>query len=50
MKLLINFLEGIDNYPKDDFNKNNLIDKIPQPEIIYKTDKYTIYGAGKLYN
>lgn len=46
--LLLNYLQGNDNYPKNDFNKNNLIDKIPKPEIIYK-DKYTIYGAGKLY-
>ena len=46
--LLLDYLQGNDNYPKNDFNKNNLIDEIPKPEIIYK-DKYTIYGAGKLY-
>ena len=50
MQLLIDLLEGNDNYAKDDFNKNNLISNIPQEEIIYKTDKCTIYGAGKLYN
>ena len=27
---------------------NNLIDNIPEPEIIYSKN-YTIYGAGKLY-
>lgn len=48
VQLLINLLEGTDNYPNNDFNKNNLIDTIPQSEIIYKTKKYTIYGAGKL--
>ena len=48
MKLLINFLEGIDNYPKDDFNKNNLIKNIPQPEIIYNDGRLIVYGAGKL--
>ena len=48
LALLIDLLEGTDNYPNNDFNKNNLIDTIPQSEIIYKTEKYTIYGAGKL--
>ena len=47
--LLVDLLHGKDNYPKDDFNKNNLIDDIPKPEIIYKNSKYTVYGAGKLY-
>jgi hypothetical protein len=47
-QLLKDLILGTDNYPKNDFNKNNLIDKIPEPEIIYK-DGYTIYGAGKLY-
>ena len=40
-------IEGKDNYPPQDFNKNNLIKDIPKPSIIYKKD-YTIYGAGKL--
>ena len=46
--LLKNLILDKDNYSKDDFNKNNLIDTIPKPEIIYN-DKYTVYGAGKLY-
>jgi hypothetical protein len=49
IKLLIDLFEGEDNYPENDFNKNNLIKEIPKPKVIYKTDKYTIYGAGKLY-
>lgn len=47
-QLLKDLILGIDNYPKNDFNKNNLIDNIPKPEIIY-SNNYTIYGAGKLY-
>lgn len=47
-QLLKDLILGIDNYPKNDFNKNNLIDDIPEPEIIYSKG-YTIYGAGKLY-
>ena len=47
-KLLKNLILGQDNYPKDDFNKNNLIKSIPKPTIIYQKD-YTIYGAGPLY-
>lgn len=46
--LLKDLILGKDNYPKEDFNKNNLIDNIPDAEIIYN-DKYTVYGAGKLY-
>lgn len=38
-----------DVYSKKDFNKNNLIKTIPQPEIIYKDNNIEIYGAGKLY-
>ena len=48
-QLLKDLILGVDNYNKEDFNKNNLIDNIPQPIIIFKNDKYTIYGAGKLY-
>ncbi len=47
-QLLKDLILGTDNYPKDDFNKNNLIDNIPDPEVIYKNN-VTIYGAGKLY-
>ena len=48
-QLLKDLILGVDNYNKEDFNKNNLIDNIPQPIIIFKNDKYTIYGAGELY-
>lgn len=48
-QLLIDLLNGIDNYPKNDFNKNNLLcgwENI-KPEII--CDNYEIvYGVGKL--
>ena len=27
----------------------NLIEAIPKAEIVYKDDRFTIYGAGKLY-
>lgn len=47
-KLLKDLILGEDNYPKDDFNKNNLIDSIPEPEIIYNENGSIIYGAGKL--
>lgn len=47
-QLLKDLIEGKDNYPPQDFNKNNLLDFIPRPCIIYKKD-YTVYGAGKLY-
>jgi len=46
--LLLSLLNGVDNYSKEDFNKNNLINKIPKPEIIYSKE-YTVYGAGKLW-
>ena len=48
-QLLKDLILGRDNYPKNDFNKNNLINNIPEPEIIYQNDGYFIYGAGKLY-
>ena len=47
-QLLKDLILGVDNYPKDDFNKNNLINKIPQPEIIYNDSRLVIYGAGFL--
>lgn len=46
--LLKDLILGIDNYPKDDFNKNNLIDTIPEPQMIYQDCKITVYGAGGL--
>lgn len=48
-KLLIDLINGIDNYNPNDFNKNNLIDNIPKPKLIYKDDRLHVYGAGKLY-
>lgn len=48
ISLLIELIQGADNYPINDFNKNNLITNIPEPELIYDK-KYHIYGAGKLY-
>lgn len=47
-QLFKDLILGIDNYPKNDFNKNNLIDTIPNAEVIYKDNNYTIYGAGKI--
>lgn len=46
-QLLKDLINGQDNYPKNDFNKNNLLENIPEPTVIYK-DRYTIYGAGPL--
>ena len=47
--LLKSLILGTDLYPKQDFNKNNLITKIPKAVIIYKDARHTLYGAGKLY-
>ena len=48
--LINNLIQGIDNYPKNDFNKNNLIKNIPIPELIHISNRdYHVYGAGKLY-
>lgn len=46
-QLLKELILGNDNYPKNDYNKNNYLN-IPKPAVIYKDDKYTLYGAGKL--
>lgn len=46
-ELLLQLLNGFDNYPKNDFNKNNLLDCIPEPTIIYNKD-YIVYGSGPL--
>lgn len=46
-QLLLELIQGVDNYPINDFNKNNF-GPIPEgPEIIC-TNPYIIYGAGKL--
>ena len=47
-QLLKDLILGIDNYPKNDFNKNNLIKSIPKPKIIYDDGRLVIYGAGEL--
>lgn len=47
-QLIKSLILGIDNYPKNDFNKNNFL-TIPEPELIHTTKRgYHIYGAGKL--
>ena len=48
-RLLKDLILGKDNYNSNDFNKNNFIEQIPKPIIVYKDKKYTVYGAGKLY-
>lgn len=48
MKLLKDLIFGIDSYPKNDWNKNNLINGSPSSTIIYKTTNLTIYGVGSL--
>ena len=48
ISLIINLINGIDKFPKNDFNKNNLIDIIPKPEIIYSDKRLNVYGAGPL--
>ncbi|MEE3344816.1 MAG: hypothetical protein VZS44_12030 [Bacilli bacterium] len=47
--LILDLLKGIDNYNPNDFNKNNLIDIIPKPKLIYNDNRLHVYGAGKLY-
>ena len=49
-QLLKDLILGIDNYPKEDFNKNNLIITVPKSTLIYTSNRgYHVYGAGKLY-
>lgn len=49
LNLAKQLVQGYDYYNKNDFNKNNLLDFIPKAEIVYKSNYYTIYGAGLLY-
>ena len=49
IELVQNLILGNDMFPPKDFNKNNLIKNIPNPEIIYNENRYLVYGAGKLY-
>lgn len=46
-QLLKDLILGKDCYDKRDFNKNNFLN-IPESEIVYKDNSYTVYGAGKL--
>lgn len=48
IELLKNLILENDLYPKNDFNKNNLINDIPNPEIIFDDKRLQIYGAGFL--
>ena len=48
IRLLVSLIKGKDLYNKNDFNKNNLIDIIPKPEIIYDNGRLIVYGAGFL--
>ena len=45
IQLLKDLINGYDNYPKNDFNKNNFL-QIPKPFKIF--DRFTIYIAGPL--
>lgn len=46
---IISLINGLDLFNKNDFNKNNLESNIPDSEIIYKDENYTIYGPGPLW-
>ena len=48
-RLLLDLLQGIDNFPKQDFNKNNINNPIPKPQLIYNDNRLHVFGAGKLY-
>ena len=48
-QLLKDLISGVDNYPVNDFNKNNLIQNIPIPEVIYKDNNYHYIWCWKTY-
>lgn len=48
-ELVVKLLQGIDEFCNIDFNKNNLIEIIPKPELIFNDSNLHVYGAGKLY-
>lgn len=48
-QLLNDLILGVDNYPKEDFNKNNLIIHVPESVEYINNRGYHIYTAGKLY-
>ncbi len=49
INLLLDLIcNNLDNYAKDDFNKNNLLPNIPKLELIFNDGRLNIWGAGKL--
>lgn len=48
-KKILNLIHGKDEFNIKDFNKNNLINDIPKPVLIYDNINCHVYGAGKLY-
>ena len=46
---MLKLLQGTDEFCKIDFNKNNLIEVVPKPELIFSDLNLHVYGAGKLY-
>ena len=48
INLLKNIILGEDKYPKDDFNKNNLISTIPKSILLFDDGRLQVYGAGEL--
>lgn len=49
-QLLVDLLNGIDNYPICDFNKNNLLDGFDKVKPVIINSVYeTVYGVGQLY-
>lgn len=48
-QLLLQLINGNDLYNSFDFNKNNLLENIPKPTLIYNDGRLRVYGAGKLY-
>lgn len=48
IELIIELINGNDLFSTNDFNKNNLIEKIPEPTIIYSDGRLNVYGTGPL--
>lgn len=48
IELVISLINGKDLYNKTDFNKNNLISNIPNPEVVFDDGRLVVYGAGFL--
>ena len=48
LNLLKDLINGIDNYPKQDFNKNNFLPKPKPYKIINPNVRFTVYTAGPL--